>query len=566
MHLRPLPLAALGLALAAGGLPADEPAPNYGRRWVFCMHNLLVPQQAEAVVGIIERAGRAGYNGVVLTDYKFNILDRMPPNYFQNVERVKQAAAKAGLEIIPSIFPVGYSDGLLVHDPNLAEGLPVTDAPFVVRGREAVLAPDPPARLVNGGLEEAKGDRFAGFSFQDDPGVVSFADRVTAHGGAAACRFQDFRKGSSGNARLVQCVAVRPHACYRLSAWVKTRDLAPAGVRLAVIGKSGRSLTFHEPHQKPTQDWTQLEVAFNCLGETEVNVYAGLWGGRSGTFWVDDLALEEQGLVNVLRRDGCPLVVRSADGQTVYEEGKDFLPVRDSRLGNDPHAGSYAFRHAGPPIGLTPTSRIRDGDRLRVSWYHPVVVHGEQVMCCLTEPKVYDLLSDQARRVNDLFHPRTFFLSHDEIRVAGWCKSCEAAGQTPGALLADNVRRCVGIVKEVNPAAEIVIWSDMFDPHHNAIDKYYLVNGSLKGSWEGLPKDVIVANWNSGKAAESLKWFAGRGHRQILAGYYDAGPETFGRWDAAARGVQNVVGFLYTTWQAKYADLEAYSRAMLGGR
>ena len=53
----------------------------------------------------------------------------------------------------------------------------------------------------------------------------------------------------------------------------------------------------------------------------------------------------------------------------------------------------------------------------------------------------------------------------------------------------------------------------MFDPHHNAVDKYYLVNGSLKGSWEGLARDVIIANWNGDKAAESLKFFADRGHR-----------------------------------------------------
>src|SRR5437763_818112 len=91
---RPFLLAAL-LAVAAAPLRADEPAQRYARRWVYCSHNLLVPQQVEAVIGVIERAGRAGYNGVVLTDFKFNILGRMPPNYFRNVERVKAAAARA---------------------------------------------------------------------------------------------------------------------------------------------------------------------------------------------------------------------------------------------------------------------------------------------------------------------------------------------------------------------------------------------------------------------------------------------------------------------------------------
>ena len=36
----------------------------------------------------------------------------------------------------------------------------------------------------------------------------------------------------------------------------------------------------------------------------------------------------------------------------------------------------------------------------------------------------------------------------------------------------------------------IYVWNDMFDPFHNAVNDYYLVRGDLKGSWEGLPKDV----------------------------------------------------------------------------
>jgi hypothetical protein len=295
-----------------------------------------------------------------------------------------------------------------------------------------------------------------------------------------------------------------------------------------------------------------------------VQLYAGQWGGQSGTLWLDELKLEELSLANVLRRDGCPLVVASADGQTVYEEGKDFLPVRDSKLGQVPYAGEFGFGHAGATLQLTETSRIKDGDKLRVNWYHPVEVHGFQVMCCLTEPKVYELLRDQARRVNELFQPSTFFMAHDEIRVAGWCRCCQDAKQTPGAMLAANVRRCTEILKGVNPKARVVVWSDMFDPNHNAVGRYYLVNGSLEESWQGLPKEVAVANWNGGKAAASLKWFADRGHEQVIAGYYDGDLNNFKKWDAATKGVSGVTGFMYTTWQNKYDHLEAYGKAMLG--
>jgi hypothetical protein len=548
---------------------AEEPKPRFAQRWFYAPFNLLADKNTDTLVDLIGRAGKSGYNGVVLADYKLNILGRMPKSYFHNVERVKKAAEAAGIEIIPAIFPIGYSDGLLAHDPNLAEGLPVKDAPFVVRGRQAVLSPEKPARVINGSLEEVKGkgDVFAGFSFQDDPGVTTFADREVVHGGHLSCRMQDVGKhNKNGVSRLSQRVAVRPWACYRLSAWVKTRQLENTrAFHLVAIGANdGRSLTFHETRLERTGDWKQVSVVFNSLGEKEVNLYAGQWGATGGTLWLDDLELEELSLVNVLRRPGCPLLVTAEDGKTVYDEGQDFLPVRDVKLGVVPYAGLYDFNHLGPKIELTAASHIKDGERLRVSWYHPVHIHGEQMMCCLSEPKLLALLRDQLRRVNDLFHPTTVFFWHDEVRVVNWCKACQATHTTPGELLAANVRHCADLLKEVNPHVRIVIWSDMFDPHHNAVGRYYLVNGPLTGSWKGLPADAIIANWNLGKAQASLKWFADRGHAQILAGYYDGGLDNLRKWQTAAQGIPRARGFLYTTWEGNYSLLEAYGKALLG--
>ena len=542
---------------------AEEP-PRYARRWFYAQFNLQVEKSADELIAIIKRAGKAGYNGMVLADYKLNILDRVPQHYFKHAARVKQAADAAAIEIIPGVFPIGYSAGLLAHDPNLAEGLPVKDAIFVVKGREARLLPG--TRLVNGDLEETKGDRFVGFSFQDDPGKSTFADREVVHSGKVSCRMQDPSKHNpNGNCRLTQRVKLRPYACYRFSCWIKTKDFKPTGAfHLVAIGKDGRKLTFHESQLEATKDWQQLEVVFNSLDQTDVTLYAGQWGGKTGTLWLDGLSLDELGLVNVLRREGCPLTVTSEDGKTVYEEGKDFAPVRDAKLGQDPYAGEFSFRHAGPPLQITADSRIKDGERLRVSWYHPIVIHWSQVMCCLSEPKVYELLRDQAKRVNDLFKPKTYFMSHDEMRVAGWCRSCQETKKTPGELLAENATRCVRILRDVNPKAEIVVWSDMFDPHHNAVKNFYLVNGSWEESWKGLPKDVIIANWNGGKEKASLKWFSDRGHSQIMAGYYDAGLDGFKHWHEAAKGVKGVNGFMYTTWQHNYKHLEEYGKMMRG--
>lgn len=484
----------------SSGVAADPP--RYDRRWVWVMSNLMVNSEADRVVALIERASKSGYNGLVLADYKLNLLDQVQPNYFPNVARVVAAADKAGVEIIPTVFPIGYSNGLLMHDVNLAEGMPVEGAPFVVNGREARLKADPDVKVKGGDMEAARGDTLVGWGYQDEPGKFSFADRDVHHGGSASLRISD----PPANCRLIGQAKVRPHSAYRLSAWVKTKDWTrPGNFRLMAIGSGdgGRQLSFQEGGISPTQDWTRIDCVFNSLDFPAVNLYAGVYGGGSGTMWIDDVSLEEMGLTNVLRRPGCPFSVTSDDGKTTFVEGKDFEPVADPKLGRIPYAGEYEFFHEGPPIRVRKGSTIREGQTLRVSYYHPVPTLQAQVMCCPSEPKTYELLRDQARRVQKLLKPKKVFMSHDEIRVMNWCRACRSRDLSPGRILADNARKCREILAEEMPGAEVLVWSDMFDPNHNAIDGYYLVNGSLKGSWEGLDPSITIMNWNGGKLAQS---------------------------------------------------------------
>jgi hypothetical protein len=109
-------------------------------------------------------------------------------------------------------------------------------------------------------------------------------------------------------------------------------------------------------------------------------------------------------------------------------------------------------------------------------------------------------------------------MSHDEIRVLNWCEACQRRNMDAGALLADNVRTCIQILRDTNPSGKIYVWSDMFDPNHNAHKDYYLVRGNLARSWEGLDKDIIILPWYFEKRSESLKFFADRDHHQWIAG------------------------------------------------
>ena len=210
------------------------------------------------------------------------------------------------------------------------------------------------------------------------------------------------------------------------------------------------------------------------------------------------------------------------------------------------------------------SSDLPDGTRLLASYYHGATVNDHQATICLSEPKTYDVLRDQAKRLHAAWGAKAYFMSHDEIRTMNWCAACEARHLTPGQLLADNVKRCIATLRDVNPGGRIYVWSDMFDPNHNAVKgPYYLVNGPITGAWEGLDKEVIIVPWYFEKRAECLKFFADRGHKQLIAGYYDSKPERIVDWLAAGKATPgSVIGAMYTTWENKFGDLEAFSRAM----
>ena len=157
-------LIAVALLMGCNGVAqAQKPMPRY--RWLYANFNLLVDDNVPQLQALMRRASAVGYNGVLLADYKLSILDRMPPRYFANVEKVKATARELQMQIAPTVCPLGYSSGLLAHDPNLAEGLPVRDALFTVQNQTADIVPDPALDFSLGDFEKAENNRFVGWDF-----------------------------------------------------------------------------------------------------------------------------------------------------------------------------------------------------------------------------------------------------------------------------------------------------------------------------------------------------------------------------------------------------------------
>jgi hypothetical protein len=69
---------------------------------------------------------------------------------------------------------------------------------------------------------------------------------------------------------------------------------------------------------------------------------------------------------------------------------------------------------------------------------------------------------------------------------------------------------------------------------------------------------VIIMNWIAQE--KTLAWFAGRGHKQILCGYYDAPSEKMTDWLRMAVKYPGVSGVMYTTWANDFHELAKYAK------
>ncbi len=547
---RILLLLSMLLSVCAGAAPRSEPAPlgtvaapTMHRHWLFVWRDMSDPKEVDRMIARFPRAQADGYNGVVFSP-------NIPP---AKAPELRQAAKKYGLDLVAIVM--GNS-----HDRNYTEGVLSQDALFVPHDGVATFHPDNPTRVLNADFEEAGGNHFKRWGFQDDEGVTTFADHDVVHGGKTSLRMESIGKNEARHARIMQPLALQPHRQYRLSFWVKTENMVPADPEVKVLtADSGRSLCFQTFHAEKTQDWTHYDLVFNSLDNSKGLLYVGSWNGKDGKLWWDDLTCEEVGLVNVLRRPGCPVTVRAENG-TVYAEGQDYVKVVDPQL------HPYRAYHEPPAIKLTPNSRIHEGDRLRVSYYHPLIVYEERITSCLSEPKIFTEWQEDVKKANDLLHPAAFLMSHDELRVVNQCLLCQSKHMTPGQLLAWNVHKAAQIIRDIRPDAGIWVWNDMFDPLHNAVDHFYAVNGPLKGSWLGLDKDVGIVNWHGGLLGKNAKFFADLGLKQILSGYYDGDEDgaAITKWIDNTRTIPGIDGAMYTTWEDRYDAMDRWAQKAWG--
>jgi len=276
------------------------------KRWLFVWRDMSNPKEVERMIARFPRAKADGYNGVA---FSYNVAP-------EKAAELKAAARQNALDLVAIVMGGA-------HDRNYTEGVLSKDALFVAHGGTARFEADNPNRVVNGDFEEAAGNQFKGWTFQDDEGVTSFADHAVVHGGTTSLRMESIGTNQYRHCRLAQPLKLQPCRQYHISVWVKTENLSPSDPEVKVLTSDAQhSINFQTFHAQRTQDWKRYDLVFNSLDNREGVLYLGSWSGKDGKLWWDDLRIEEIGLVNVLRRPGCPVTVRGEDG-TAWEEGLD---------------------------------------------------------------------------------------------------------------------------------------------------------------------------------------------------------------------------------------------------
>jgi hypothetical protein len=247
----------------------NPPNEKYPLRWVYCSVNFQVNDRVDGLIEIMNRAREIGYNGIVITDYKFGRIKERPETYYHNLQRVQQAAEELDIEIIPVIM----SPSILINNPSMVEGIPVKDCLLIVEDGKGMVKNK--ANLLSGGGFERlnEGNSFEGWDWIDGPGKSTFRDTEVKYSGDSAIRMAKFREGNEySNCRIHKKLTLKPWTQYHVRVFIKTENVASANqVKIAVLAADNRSLNHRDLAVKKTQNWTEYNITFNTLEHTYIS-------------------------------------------------------------------------------------------------------------------------------------------------------------------------------------------------------------------------------------------------------------------------------------------------------
>jgi hypothetical protein len=560
------------------------------KKYLFLSINCMSNTQTDNAIAAIQSAQSAGFTDVIFFTSSTLTTNRLQQTWINNYKAVLNACKTNGLTVTLGIPDESSGEHQFI-DPDMSAAYP-TWGYFYVSGGYADLIADPaePATIWNGGWESDQmgpGDNYIAGCRSADVPYVSVDDTVSANSGGRSLRFDLDAAASQGYARIrLRPISVVPWRHYRITAWVYTDGVSnPNSFTISPADEDGtRYLDYVDDYANnipsSTDDWFRVDVVFNSLEVDTINLWVGCYGKSTGTLWLDDLEIAQVGLLNVIRRDdfesdSAPLVVQSSNGQTTYVEGVHFARVTDplnrwSSGSSPPYAknNTYWRVHEDPSIEIIDHDTIPDGTTLKVSWYHPLWVK-TYMQADLQLPEAQAVVFSAVDYVNALYAEvygaacQHWMCGYDELRMGGANKWYSDTGATPAQALGWSVNDFWDKIRTKHASADLLLWSDMFNPYQNAVDKYYLWKGDLTNAHSYISHPFKVYNWTTTSLRDAANWFSARYINQIISiNVRGTGQVGFESYTASMttthdvlKGGPSLSGVGYTTWAYDYSHI-----------
>jgi hypothetical protein len=568
--------------LAPSGAVSSAPGAvsiDVGSQWVRIEANLYVDTVPE-VMKTVRAAKAVGADTVLFSDTKVNLwfADSSGERWARAMTKLRDGIHAEGMALVVAGVPLGYCTPVLANNPRLVTGAPLRRIPLKVRGRR--LVPISTAALRNGSFERVRSGVPRGWESFDTPRATIKMVTSRRHRGANSVLFSNAKVADQQMARLFTTVKVRPFQQYSLRFWVRARQLRADFLGPYVVdAKTRRSLTAqHYSVAGPentrrylpsprnwTSRWVEQRIAFNSLTARRVRLALGVWGWERGKLWLDDVRIQADPLLNVVRRPTLPLSLRTAENDKRVPIKANVGPIKDRGLGRTAYPGYYDTYHRSPRVKLRSGTRLKPGQRLTLDGYHAQVTTAGQVGCSWHDPAALALMNRIYAKAAQRDFADAYMIDLDEVRTGGWEPADRAYGNSSKAFAA-HVQKVTGSVSRT-VGGPVYVWGDMLDPTQNAVAEYYHVRGSLTNSWVGVdPDDVVVVNWKDLDDAErvgkrSFAHFDDLGFQQVVAGFYDQDvASNHAAWQRAIDSrTDRLVATMYTTWREDYSQLPAFA-------
>lgn len=173
-----------------------------------------------------------------------------------------------------------------------------------------------------------------------------------------------------------QELQLKPGCWYRLTGWVRTKDLDPRGAptcgTFQVQQPGGTGIIASGRNHSGTQDWVREEVYFTppSDGRTRIAVFFVGYGKGTGTAWFDDLSLEEVPVEDIQLQITPEPLCQGEISPFQYGQFIEYLcALTPSMFSEKLFDGSF---EGVPPYGFT---FRQETDRLEQPWYPDGAVH-----------------------------------------------------------------------------------------------------------------------------------------------------------------------------------------------